>query len=157
MKFKQMFGFVAAMAIISAPAFADSDPLTSEMKAFVIESDASGTLKRNETEEVEPGDTVEYELTYRNVSDAPISGLIVSAPVPSETAFVPDSAMGIADSIFEVSVDNGETWTSPPVYREGDAGREEIPASEYDLVRWLPQVEMPAGEEWRFGYRVNVE
>jgi uncharacterized repeat protein (TIGR01451 family) len=143
------FGFGAAAA--------NEGPLKSELEAFVITVDESGEEVRTEGEGVNPGDIVEYTLSYENTSEMPLAGLVISAPVPVATEFVAASNVTVQTAAFEVSIDDGATWAAPPLMVKTEAGETEIDASEYDLVRWLPSDAISGGEVWDFTYRVTVE
>ncbi|MEO0548288.1 MAG: hypothetical protein AAFZ91_00085 [Pseudomonadota bacterium] len=133
------------------------DALESSLSAFVVSSDDTGKETLVETEEIAPGETIEYVLTYKNVSDSALSGIVVSAPVPASTIFVADSASTDTDALFEVSADDGATWATPPLTRQTDNGDEIIPPAEYDMVRWTPEAAIEAGISWGFEYRISVQ
>lgn len=138
-------------------AHANDGPLTSELSSFVITMDEDGNEVRTESEDVAPGQTVEYVLTYENVSEGNLTGLVLSAPVPADTVFVMDSASTEIASTFEVSADDGATWGVPPLMTETADGETAIEVSDYDLVRWVPENAIKSGEAWNFTYRTSVE
>lgn len=138
-------------------AHANDGPLTSELSSFVITVDADGNEVRTASEDVAPGQTVEYVLTYENVSEGILTGLVPSALVPADTVFVMDSAITDVVSTFEVSADDGATWGVPPLMTQTDAGEAAIEVSDYDLVRWVPENAIQSGETWSFTYRTSVE
>lgn len=118
---------------------------------------AEGETVRLAVDDVEPGDTIEYELVYENIGDSELSGLVVSAPVPASMNFVEGSESAEVAAFFEVSADVGATWGSPPLLVESDEGEVELPASEYRLVRWSPEGAIAPGETWTFSYSAAVE
>ena len=144
----------AAIAMAMAlPALADG-PLESEMTAWLVGFDDAGEETLTLVEDVAPGAMVEYRLAYTNVGDTPLSGLVVSAPVPDATDLELGSDVTDIASSFEASIDGGENWgvppleTSPGVY--ADIG-------DYDLVRWSTADTIEPGDSWEFAYRVSVE
>ncbi len=142
---------------LSAASLAQEGPLASQLNAYVLEPDADGEMVRRSAEDVEPGDKVEYELVYENLGDSELSGLVVSAPIPSSMVFVAGSnATGIA-APFQVSADDGASWSKPPILVATEEGEVEVPVSEYDVVRWSPDSAIAPGETWTFSYSAIVE
>ena len=153
---KSFVSGLAAMAMITGAAHADG-PLKSTLEAYIVSVDADGVETLTPTEEITPGETIEYTLVYENIGTNPLSGLVVSAPVPASTVFVEGSADTEIPAIFEVSIDDGATWFSPPLEIVTDEGETTVPASEYDMVRWVPETSIESGAEWRFEYRTAVQ
>ena len=149
---KTLTAAVLALAM-AGPALADG-PLESEMTAWLVGYDEVGEETLTLVEDVAPGATVEYRLAYTNVGDVPLSGLVVSAPVPEATDLELGSDETAISSLFEASIDGGTSWgvppleTSPGVY--ADIG-------DYDLVRWSTDETIAPGDSWEFVYRVSVE
>ncbi|MEM1106530.1 MAG: hypothetical protein AAGH87_09090 [Pseudomonadota bacterium] len=144
---------LAAALALAAPAAADG-PLRSELTAFIVTVDEDGAEMFEQVDEVEPGDLVEYRLVYTNTSEAPLEGLVVSAPVPASTDLVLGSETTQVPGIFEASIDEGANWGAPPIFLEPGT---EADIDDYDLVRWSPETAITPGEEWLFAYRVSVE
>lgn len=142
---------------LSAASLAQEGPLSSQLNAYLLETDADGETVRRAAEDVEPGETVEYELVYENVGDSELSGLVVSAPIPSAMVFVAGSNATEISAPFEVSADDGANWGRPPLLVSTDEGEVEVPASEYDLVRWSPDSAIKPGETWTFSYSAIVD
>ncbi len=151
-----MTGLIAAA--FAAPLAVAGGPLESSLETFVIEKSADGQEMRKKVDDIPSGETIEYVLTYENVSDEELLGLIVSAPpLPAEATFVIDSASSDTEAVFEVSADNGENWGPPPLMRTTGAGDEIIPASEYNLLRWVINGALEGEGQWQFSYRIAAE
>lgn len=146
----------AALSLFMGVAQADG-PLTSKLEAYIVSVDADGVETLTPTEEITPGETIEYALTYENIGANDLSGLVISAPVPAATVFVEGSAETSIPSTFEVSIDDGATWETPPLKQMTDEGEIIVSASEYDMVRWVPEASIESGAEWRFEYRTAVQ
>jgi uncharacterized repeat protein (TIGR01451 family) len=58
------------------------------------------------------GDEIFYTLRVRNTTEKAISGIIVIKPVPRNTRYVADSAVGPGVSVT-VSIDGGSTFVDP--------------------------------------------
>ena len=147
---------LASVFLIAGSAHANG-PLKSTLEAYIVGTDEDGTETLTPTEEITPGETIEYVLTYENLSENDLNGLVISAPVPASTTFVVGSQTEGTESVFEVSADDGAMWGEHPLVRATDEGEEEIPVSEYDVVRWVPNGAITAGDTWRFEYRISVD
>jgi len=134
-----------------------AEPLKGSMTSHIIKTDKNGVETSKPTAEATPGDLIEYRMEYMNVGDTTIKNLVISAPIPDETLFAAGSARAKRAAHFEVSADEGVSWGQPPLYKQTETGRVEIPASEYDLVRWKPKAAVEAGEKMSFAYRVSVD
>lgn len=147
---------LASVFLIAGSAHANG-PLKSTLEAYIVGTDEDGTETLTLTEEITPGETIEYVLTYENLSENNLNGLVISAPIPASTTFVAGSETEGTASVFEVSADDGATWGEHPLMRSTDDGDVEIPVSEYDVVRWVPSGAIEAGESWQFEYRISVD
>lgn len=154
---KQIIVSAAFMAFGFGAAAANEGPLTNVLTQYVITVDESGEETKTQSEDASPGEMVEYVLSYENTGEGELSGLVISAPVPVAMTFVAGSAMTEEDATFEVSVDEGATWSTTPVMIATDDGEKEVPVSEYDFVRWMPKGAIEGGERWDFTYRVTVQ
>lgn len=144
---------------VSAAALAA--PLTSQMATFLI-TEENGKEVASATEQASPGDVIEYRLTYQNTGDNPLSGLVITGPIPANTAYVENSAATDVDATFTVSIDNGNLFHAEPVMQEvkGDDGEtQNVPVSPdaYTQVRWQPQGSLQPGAQQEYRYRVQVQ
>ena len=106
------------------------------LHAFKVVTSAAGT-KLVPTDAVQPGDTIEYQVTYSNKGAAPAKDVLATLPVPQGgLAYLADSATPAA---VQASVD-GTTFAPLPlsrtVTREGKQVTEPVPVSEYRFLRW---------------------
>ncbi len=136
-------------------------PLQSSMQAYVISTDKAGKDVAKPATEVEPGQVVEYRLTYKNVSDQALKGIAVTGPIPNATDYMAETAGTKAESDFVVSIDGGKTFEAEPVKRivtdeNGKQVEKIIPPSEYSHVRWNLKQPLSAGETETFVYRSVV-
>lgn len=147
--------FLLASFAAGLPVFAQEGPLESSLVAYVIDLDEEGEEILIESEDVAPGDLVEYHLSYENTGGGDLAGVIVTAPIPAATVFQLGTDLADTPSIFEASIDDGETWAVPPILLAD--GESEAPLEAYDLVRWNTESAIAAGDDWLFKYRVQVE
>ncbi|UJF17479.1 hypothetical protein L0B53_01540 [Vibrio sp. SS-MA-C1-2] len=151
--------FISSSLIFSTGAIADGK-LNSVIEAYRVTVDNSGEEVRSPAEEAFPGDIIEYQLVYSNVSEGDLKSLAITGPIPTNTTYVANSNRTKVDSEFTVSIDNKKTFESEPVKRkEVKDGKEVeviISAEEYHALRWNTQALLKAGEEQVFTYRVKV-
>lgn len=137
-------------------------PLQNSMAAYIVSLDNAGKEVLQAAYEVEPGQTVEYALTYANVGDSALKDIVVTGPIPDATDYIGQSAFTYAQAELQVSIDNGKTFEYEPVTRiitdaSGRQIKQVIPASEYTHVRWHMQQPLNAGETQQFAYRSVVK
>ena len=154
--------FISALMMLSLSVVSWADgPLSSQMETFLV------TNKKGEelvvvTEQASPGDIVEYRLTYTNESQQPLSGLVITGPVPANTQYLEDSAAADVKAAFTVSIDGGETYHAEPVKktqtdRNGQPKNIIVPPSEYTQLRWVPDKGIQPGKVQTYRYRVKVQ
>lgn len=158
---KALIGMILAATLLGNAAYAEQ-PLVSRLQALVVTKADDGTEQFKRADLASPGTVIEYRLSYENVGDDTLNGLVVSGPVPKGARYISGSSTTSTVHDFQVSVDGGATWHSEPLLRtiEGDDGRERtdvVPASEYTGVRWVTQQPLLAQSSQEYRYRVRVE
>lgn len=88
---------------------------------------------------VKPGDVLRYMLSSENAGDKPAENLVLTQPIPNQTAYIADSAMANgADLTF--SIDGGKTYSAEPTIEvtlpDGSVEQRPAPAETYTHVRW---------------------
>jgi uncharacterized repeat protein (TIGR01451 family) len=106
------------------------------LQAFKVVTTNAGT-KLVKTDAAQPGDTIEYQVTYSNTGATPARDVLATLPVPKGgLAYVADSATPTA---AQASLD-GATFAPLPltrtVTRAGKQVVEPVPVSEYRFLRW---------------------
>lgn len=106
------------------------------LHAFKVVSTAAGN-KLVATEAAEPGDTIEYLVTYSNTGKSAARDVLATLPVPQGgMVYVPDTA---TPAVALASVD-GKTFAPMPlmrtVTRAGKQQQEAVPVAEYRFLRW---------------------
>ncbi len=152
--------FSALMLVMSVVVWADA-PLSSQMDSYLVTS-KDGKEVVVEAAQASPGDIVEYRLTYTNNSDQPLSGLVITGPIPANTAYLENSAATEVNADFTVSIDNGDSFLAEPVTQTvtGDNGQSEnveVSPSDYTQVRWQPKGSLQPDQVQEYRYRVTVQ
>jgi uncharacterized repeat protein (TIGR01451 family) len=112
--------------------FAADDNVTVALHAFKV----SGQ-KLIPTTEAQPGDTLEYQVTYRNAGATPARNVMATLPVPDGGMhYVANSA---APARVLASLD-GKQYAPVPltrtVVRNNQQQTETVPVAEYRFLRW---------------------
>ncbi len=161
-KITYTLAFLAAVgSVAGVSASKVKSPLSSEMKAFVVSKTASGKEKLSSATSAEPGQTIQYQLTYKNNGEGALKGLTVTGPVPANTHYLAKSSQTQVKSEVLVSIDGGKTYEREPVKRmqvmaDGSKKMVVIPAEKYTHIRWKTKSALQPGGKQLFSYRVKV-
>lgn len=134
--------------------------LESIMKAFRIEKDAEGNELLQETDEIQPGETIEYSLIYTCNSTGRLSDINIVAPIPERTTYLADSADLYKNKEANFSIDGGNSYQAEPVkylirLEDGKTVEKIASVEMYTHIRWQVNEMFPA-EKITLKYRVNV-
>jgi len=115
---------------------ADTQAVDVRLQAFQV-SAGQGGEKLVPALEAEVGDTIEYQITYRNQGKTPAQAVAATLPIPAGSmSYLAGSA---APKAVQASLD-GKTFAPLPLTREvvrkGLRVVERVPASEYRFLRW---------------------
>lgn len=153
----------AALSAFGAVADAQQNaPVQSTMQGFVVELDRDGNELLLPAERVEPRQTIEWQVTYSNVTANPQNNLVVTVPVPAGTTYLAETARADTPTTLLVSIDNGQSFAAPPITRQRRAANgamvtETVPASDYTNVRWQASEPLRGFDAQNFYYRVIVD
>jgi hypothetical protein len=146
--FKILSGLLLLAAIFAAhpaPA-ADAGPVVVALTAQKVLTAADGKEKLQPAERAFPGDIVQYDASYRNVSGEAVRNLEPTLPIPRGLEFLPESAK---PPPAMASLD-GKTFAAYPLKRlvtlpDGKQEEQPVPWSEYRALRWTVG-DLPAGQ-----------
>ena len=90
---------------------------------------------------VQPGDVIRYTLAGGNNSDRPANNLVVTQPIPQQTAYLLNSVtVDHPGTIVTYSIDKGKTFVAKPIIQiklaDGKVQTQPAPAEMYTHVRW---------------------
>ncbi|MBF5041542.1 MULTISPECIES: DUF11 domain-containing protein [Myxococcaceae] len=155
---------LALLSVLVATAAFAGPHIELDIKPFKQVVQTKGGVKtttRVSADSAAPGETIDYEVHYKNAGDAPAVNAVVDDPVPAGTSYVAGSAAGPGSDIT-FSIDGGKTFApAAQLFRtaRGASGKtERQPASpaEYTHVRWtLKRVEAGAAGTLTFQVRVK--
>ncbi|WP_338524033.1 hypothetical protein NUH87_30805 [Pseudomonas batumici] len=67
------------------------EPITVKLKALKVQRDKAGKESLTAVSAVKPGDTIEYQAVYSNISKHPVEGVQAVLPIPKGTQYLGDS------------------------------------------------------------------
>ena len=162
-KFTYTLAFIAAIASITGVAAAgkSKQPLRLDMKAFVVHQDKQGKDILKPAKMAEPGQVIEYQVTYKNQGKQAYKTGAITGPIPANMHYLAKTTKTKVRSELLVSVDGGKTYEKEPVKRQqkmenGKMKMVIIPADQYTHVRWKPTNKIKAGEKQTYNFRVKV-
>jgi uncharacterized repeat protein (TIGR01451 family) len=124
------------LLLIGTRTFAADDQVSATLHAFQVIT-SGNTVKLVPTTQANPGDVIEYQVTYRNNGTTPARQVLATLPVPEGgMAYLDGTATPAA---LMASLD-GKTFAPAPLKREfvrnGRRQSETVPTSEYRFLRW---------------------
>jgi uncharacterized repeat protein (TIGR01451 family) len=155
--------FVVALLLAGSVSAQATNPVQVEMEIYVVSQvtrdDGTREDRFTRATEARPGQTVEYRLIVRNVSEEtlPPGIVVITAPVPEGTQFVPNSATPSTEVLLtEFSADGGATFAESNVFVGLGDRRSIADPTAYTTVRWTLLEEMEPAAELTLVYRVTV-
>lgn len=150
-----LIALLALATLLTQQAFA-AEPLSVTLEAHKVLA-ANGQERFAAAAKAEPGDTLEYRATYKNVSKAPLRAVMATLPVPATgVEYLLNTAMPAG---VEASID-GVKFAPAPLKRlvktpDGKQQQQWVPPAEYRFLRW-PLGDLPAGASKTVSARVRV-
>lgn len=96
---------------------------------------------------VVPGDTVVFTNNYRNMTEEPISDIVITNPVPDHVVYLAGSASGEGTDV-DFSVDRGKSYGKPnKLFVKNEKGKK-VKATEVDYthIRWTVRLNIDPGK-----------
>jgi uncharacterized repeat protein (TIGR01451 family) len=119
-----------------------------------VGADGNSVLVLEEPQVVTPGDPLVFELSYRNNASRPVSGFVLTNPVPASIIFV---ATDDARALF--STDGGKTWGKLAVLTVPAPDGTSRPAKTTDVthIRWTFAEPIASGGSGHVSFRGTVK
>ena len=138
-------GLLAVAALLlavnaSAETKVSKDPVSVELKTYLVSASADGKPTAKLVTKVKPNDIIEYRATYTNNTSGKIKNLAATLPIPAETQFLaksqPENAQASTD---------GTNFAPMPLKRKEGNQMVNVPLKDYRALRWTI-AELPAGK-----------
>lgn len=106
-------------------------------KMIIINDHGKKTYKFVPATKVLPGEVIQYNTFFQNISNKPASNINIVNPIPKHTIYLANSAQG-KDTITIFSVDGGKHYAKAGALRvRGTDGRLHLAKpSDYTHIRW---------------------
>ena len=125
---------------VSAETKVAKDPVSVELKTYLISVSTDGKPVAKLVNKVKPNDVIEYRATYTNNTSGKIKNLAATLPIPVETLFLaksePENAQASTD---------GTNFAPMPLKRKEGNQIVNVPLKDYRALRWTI-AELPAGK-----------
>ncbi len=113
--------------------------LTMVAQEQIISQDANGkqVITLTNPTSVVPGDTIVYTTHYRNKGKVIAENVVITNPIPSDTAYITHSASQ-ANASVSYSVDGGKQFDTPAnlTITGSDGKPRPATANDYSHIRW---------------------
>ncbi len=121
-----------------------------------VEMQSGNEFKRVPAKNVPPDSEVIYTTTFKNISGEPVNNVTITNPVPQNTLYIANSAVGSnADITYALNGKNYDIPENLEVKGAHGKGRPAI-ASDYTYIRWVYKGELAPGESSAVSFRVKV-
>ena len=97
------------------------------------------------------GDLLQYQATYRNNIQIPMTDLALTLPVPANMVYVSSSS----PAPTQASLD-GKKFENLPILRKVNGKMVEVPASQYRALRWIVKT-LPAQQSTTVSLNAKVQ
>ncbi|GHB05673.1 hypothetical protein GCM10009069_30100 [Algimonas arctica] len=139
--------FALALIMLATAPAALALSATQRALKEIVTTTPSGDIETRyvEAKLVVPGETIVYRIDYMNDSDAPVTDLVLTMPVPAEVTFQEGSAEQDGMETY-FSTDDGQSFTNRTDLRVDMGGGIMAPAGSEDIthVRWVSIRPVPA-------------
>lgn len=131
-------------------------------KLMTVVKEGKKVVKAVPASKFQPGDTIQYTITYTNKSAEPVTDAIINDPIPEGTTYILDSATG-ENSDITFSIDNGKTFKKPTLlYYEVDTEKAKkvqkvASPDQYTNVRWTLKNTLPPKGSGKVSFKVKVK
>jgi uncharacterized repeat protein (TIGR01451 family) len=138
---KILIGTVASFVLLSTHAIAAQKghlKVTSNVqKMVVVNKEGKKSYEFIAATKVLPGETVQYNTYFENISDKPADNINIVNPIPEHLVYLPNSAQGENTTIM-FSVDGGKNYGKAGTLRvkSADGKLQLAKPSDYTHIQW---------------------
>lgn len=159
-KFSKAIAALTALCAFSVSAYGQQslDVQSIVQKQVVIETEEGATeTQLVPANNVVPGDTVVYTITFENIGDEPADDVVITNEIAAELQYVPGSATNGSMRI-EFSADGGQTFgLASELTIVADGVERPATTSDYTHVRWVMQTELEVGGRGTASFAAVIE
>lgn len=131
---------IAGITGVSVAVTPQKDPVSVELTANKLITNAQGAIVAQPVTKVKPNDIIEYRAMYTNNTGKPIKNLTATLPIPPATQFLAKST-----PIAPLASTDGINFAAMPLKRKVGNQIVNVPLQDYRALRWTI-AEVPAGK-----------
>jgi uncharacterized repeat protein (TIGR01451 family) len=156
-----LVGTVASLVFITSQAIAVQAghlKVTSNVqKMVIVNKDGKKTYEFLPAAKVLPGETVQYNTVFENISNKPADNINIVNPIPKHLVYLPNSAHGKNTKIM-FSVDGGKHYgkAGTLIVRGNDGKLYPAKPSDYTHIQWQYLGKLPPKIRQAVGYRARL-
>lgn len=146
----QSFALAALLGLCLVNTATAADALSVNLQAKqVVNENGKPVLKA--VTRAKSGDIIQYQATYRNNIQKPMTDVALTIPVPTSMVYVNSSS----PAPTQASLD-GKKFENLPIMRKVNGKLVEVPASQYRAVRWVIKT-LPAQQSTTVSLNAKVQ
>lgn len=149
-KFLKTFALSTVLGLSLANIAHAAEALTVNLQAKQIVTE-NGKQVLKAVSRANKGDLLQYQATYRNNLQKPMTNVAVTIPVPASMVYVSSSS----PAPTQASLD-GKKFENLPIMRKVNGKMVEVPASQYRAVRWIVKT-LPAQQSTTVSLNAKVQ
>ena len=101
---------------------------------FKVVKSKDGVEKLEDASKVNPGDVIEYQVTYKNNGNKAVAGMTANLPIPPGLEYQPGSAKPGNPQVKVAAADGA--YAAEPLTRNIAGKTEKLPYKDYRSIRW---------------------
>ncbi len=166
-KFK-LISILGGIAILSSMLMFGSDAIAANpvghlkvtskvQKMIIVNEHGKKSYKFVPATKVLPGEIVQYNTFFQNISNKPASKINIVNPIPKHTVYLPNSAQG-RNTFTVFSVDGGKHYGKAGTLKvKGKDGKWHLAKpSDYTHIRWQYKGSLPPKAKQAVAFRVRL-
>ena len=160
--FKLFFGLTILTLLFSSNAFSQDGKIvvTNKVLKQVIKKDKKGNITYDYIEPgtALPGDVMMYTISFENISNEPVKGIVINDPVPNNSKYRINSATG-KNTKITFSIDGGKNYGSPDDLIVKDKSGKEWKAKpeSYTHIRWDYTKTLEPGQKSEVFFKTQIK
>ncbi len=126
-------------------------------KMVVVNKNGQKSIEFIPAKKILPGETVQYNTYFQNISNKPADNINIVNPIPKHTVYLPNTAHGNNTQVV-FSVDGGRHYGTAGSLKVRDKNGRLRPAkpSDYTHIRWHYKGRLSPRERKAVGFRVRL-
>lgn len=130
-------------------------------KEIIVQEAGRAVSRRVPPDTAISNDTLVYTISYVNEGRALATDAVIIDPIPAQTVYLPDSAVGAGTEI-SFSIDNGRNFQPEPVMytiKRPDNTSEKVkaPPEMYTHIKWMINKKLQPGQTGEISFKVRIK